>query len=102
MADTWVAWYGAPMHEHHEISRLPTGPQGTRFLLYRYRTGHHGRGGRRELIDSTRSTRVDVETLSARLAPGRYRLEWRSAEGRVVRVRLLVVRYAAPPRRDEY
>ncbi|MFO0605039.1 MAG: hypothetical protein U0324_17800 [Polyangiales bacterium] len=99
MADTWVAWYAAPMHEHHEATRIPTGPNGARFLLYRYRTGHHGRGGRRELINSTRSTRVNVETLSERLSPGRYRMEWRSAEGRVERVRLLVVRYAPPPAR---
>lgn len=100
MADTSTAWYPTVMRDRVDRRSPPSGAA-VYVLMYRYLGGIHGRGGSRELLDRLGSIRLDVEALRARLLPGRYRLEWRSARGRVLRVKLLVVRGAARPPYDD-
>lgn len=58
----------------------------TRVLLYRYGRSIGVQGGTRELLGEIPLSQFDRSALEADLHPGHYRIEWRSALNRVVRV----------------
>lgn len=101
MADTPAAWYPTVMRDRAD-RHPPRARAAVSVLMYLYHRGSHGRGGRRDLLASTNPSLFNIAALQKGLSPGRYRLEWRSARGRVLRVRLFVVRPSLRPAQDPH